>query len=96
MGDVSAEPSMEDILSSIKRIIAEEGDAGTPRHRRSAGARSLATSAPSSVTRPRSGTTSRFTVLSKVDLPDPDAPTSATNAPASIASDTSSTAAASA
>ncbi|WP_298810963.1 DUF2497 domain-containing protein [uncultured Sphingomonas sp.] len=39
MGDMSAEPSMEDILSSIKRIIAEEGDAGTPRHRRSAGAR---------------------------------------------------------
>ena len=29
MGDVSAEPSMEDILSSIKRIIAEEGDAAT-------------------------------------------------------------------
>lgn len=28
MGDVSNEPSMEDILSSIKRIIAEEGDAG--------------------------------------------------------------------
>lgn len=27
MGDISAEPSMEDILSSIKRIIAEEGDA---------------------------------------------------------------------
>ncbi len=27
MGDVSTEPSMEDILSSIKRIIAEEGDA---------------------------------------------------------------------
>lgn len=26
MGDVSTEPSMEDILSSIKRIIAEEGD----------------------------------------------------------------------
>ena len=26
MGDMSAEPSMEDILSSIKRIIAEEGD----------------------------------------------------------------------
>ncbi|MFA5968116.1 MAG: DUF2497 domain-containing protein [Sphingomonas sp.] len=26
MGDVSAEPSMEDILSSIKRIIAEEGE----------------------------------------------------------------------
>ena len=27
MGDVSTEPSMEEILSSIKRIIAEEGDA---------------------------------------------------------------------
>jgi len=26
MGDISTEPSMEDILSSIKRIIAEEGD----------------------------------------------------------------------
>ena len=26
MGDLSAEPSMEEILSSIKRIIAEEGD----------------------------------------------------------------------
>lgn len=32
MGDISAEPSMEDILSSIKRIIAEEGEpAGGPR-----------------------------------------------------------------
>ncbi len=29
MGDVSAEPSMEDILSSIKRIIAEEGESAT-------------------------------------------------------------------
>ncbi len=28
---------MEDILSSIKRIIAEEGDTGTPRHRRGQG-----------------------------------------------------------
>ena len=27
MGDLSSEPSMEEILSSIKRIIAEEGDA---------------------------------------------------------------------
>lgn len=26
MGDLSTEPSMEDILSSIKRIISEEGD----------------------------------------------------------------------
>ncbi len=31
MADLSAEPSMEDILSSIKRIISEEGDA--PRKR---------------------------------------------------------------
>ena len=30
MGDVSAEPSMEDILSSIKRIIAEEGEVASP------------------------------------------------------------------
>ena len=34
MGDVSAEPSMEDILSSIKRIIAEEGEAPGARARR--------------------------------------------------------------
>jgi uncharacterized protein len=31
MGDISAEPSMEDILSSIKRIIAEEGEPARPR-----------------------------------------------------------------
>lgn len=34
MGDLSAEPSMEDILSSIKRIIAEEGDGAPTRQRR--------------------------------------------------------------
>jgi cell pole-organizing protein PopZ len=35
MGDISTEPSMEEILSSIKRIIAEEGDgASTVRSRR--------------------------------------------------------------
>lgn len=35
MGDISSEPSMEEILSSIKRIIAEEGDAAvTTRGRR--------------------------------------------------------------
>ena len=33
MGDLSTEPSMEEILSSIKRIIAEEGD-GPSRARR--------------------------------------------------------------
>lgn len=37
MGDVSNEPSMEDILSSIKRIIAEEGESAvTARTRRPA------------------------------------------------------------
>ena len=34
MGDLSAEPSMEDILSSIKRIIAEEGDGAPARAKR--------------------------------------------------------------
>lgn len=34
MGDLSAEPSMEEILSSIKRIIAEEGDGTNARPRR--------------------------------------------------------------
>lgn len=33
MGDLSTEPSMEEILSSIKRIIAEEGE-GTPQRTR--------------------------------------------------------------
>ncbi len=41
MGDLSAEPSMEEILSSIKRIIAEEGD-GTPQR----GRRPLRATAP--------------------------------------------------
>lgn len=38
MGDMSTETSMEDILSSIKRIIAEEGDAAvqSPRPRKPA------------------------------------------------------------
>jgi hypothetical protein len=34
MGDLSSEPSMEEILSSIKRIIAEEGEATPGRGRR--------------------------------------------------------------
>lgn len=36
MGEISTEPSMEDILSSIKRIIAEEGEPAANRSRRSA------------------------------------------------------------
>lgn len=44
MGDLSVEPSMEEILSSIKRIIAEEGDgtAARPRRQPRAGASSSA------------------------------------------------------
>lgn len=34
MGELSGEPSMEDILSSIKRIIAEEGDTMPSRSKR--------------------------------------------------------------
>ncbi len=39
MGEVSHEPSMEEILSSIKRIIAEDSDAGlsAPRPKRAVG-----------------------------------------------------------
>lgn len=41
MGDISTEPSMEEILSSIKRIIAEEGEAAvSTRTRRAARAAS--------------------------------------------------------
>ena len=41
MGDLSSEPSMEEILASIRRIIAEEGEAvvPTPRARPQRGAR---------------------------------------------------------
>lgn len=35
MGDVSNEPSMEEILASIKKIIAEDGDRAPPKPRRS-------------------------------------------------------------
>ncbi|MDQ2893752.1 MAG: DUF2497 domain-containing protein [Pseudomonadota bacterium] len=45
MGDISAEPSMEDILSSIKRIIAEEGDGAQARPRRAPRAATLTTMA---------------------------------------------------
>ena len=41
MGDISAEPSMEDILSSIKRIIAEEGETATAASRARRAARIL-------------------------------------------------------
>ncbi len=37
MGDISSEPSMEEILSSIKRIIAEEGDAAVATRTRRSG-----------------------------------------------------------
>jgi cell pole-organizing protein PopZ len=45
MGDLSSEPSMEEILASIRRIIAEEGEAAvpTPRARPQRAARGQAT-----------------------------------------------------
>lgn len=50
MGDMSKEPSMEDILSSIKRIIAEEGEEAAPvtprRGRSDAAAKQTADAAP--------------------------------------------------
>ncbi|MFS0770884.1 DUF2497 domain-containing protein [Sphingomonas sp. 1P08PE] len=45
MGDMSAEPSMEEILSSIKRIIAEEGE-GPVRSRRGSRAQPAPAPAP--------------------------------------------------
>jgi uncharacterized protein len=36
MGDVNQEPSMEDILASIKRVIAEDNRSATPRPQRRA------------------------------------------------------------
>ncbi|WP_150290775.1 DUF2497 domain-containing protein [Sphingobium estronivorans] len=53
MGDMSKEPSMEDILSSIKRIIAEEGEEVVqtlPRRGRGEGA--TKTPAPEAVAEP--------------------------------------------
>lgn len=44
MGDISTEPSMEEILSSIKRIIAEEGDAAVGARTRRGRAASTAAS----------------------------------------------------
>lgn len=49
MGDISSEPSMEEILSSIKRIIAEEGDAAIATRTRRGG-RSATTVADKPVT----------------------------------------------
>lgn len=56
MGDMSKEPSMEDILSSIKRIIAEEGEEAVqtlPRRGR-ADAAAKAAQAPVAVAEPES------------------------------------------
>ena len=50
MGDMSAEPSMEDILASIKRIIAEDAESGAQlRARRRAPAPALAPNAADEV-----------------------------------------------
>jgi uncharacterized protein len=52
MGDVSNEPSMEEILSSIKRIIAEDSEASLspPRNRRAAVVQPVADPLPESET----------------------------------------------
>ncbi|MNL18104.1 hypothetical protein D3C87_1392350 [compost metagenome] len=50
------------------------------------------TSAPLKVILPEVGSTSRISDLPSEDLPQPDSPTSATVSPASISSETSSTA----
>src|SRR3546814_20273702 len=63
-----------------------------PIRRRSRCGSIASTGAPSISTRPALGSTSRLTVLSKVDLPDPDAPTNATKLPAVMSTDTPSTA----
>lgn len=52
MGDISTEPSMEEILSSIKRIIAEEGDAAVASRTRRGKAPSATTA---SARAPRAG-----------------------------------------
>jgi cell pole-organizing protein PopZ len=46
MGDISTEPSMEEILSSIKRIIAEEGDAAVASRTRRGRASTASARAP--------------------------------------------------
>ena len=47
MGDIQQDPSMEDILASIKRVIAEDGRvAATPRARRTAPTESTPAQAP--------------------------------------------------
>jgi cell pole-organizing protein PopZ len=50
MGDMSHEPSMEDILSSIKKIIAEDGDKPTVPRLRRAVPRDEAGTAPAAAT----------------------------------------------
>ena len=52
MGDMSTETSMEDILSSIKRIIAEEGDAAVQAPRTRKPARSAPVDAPRPMSAP--------------------------------------------
>lgn len=49
MGDISSEPSMEEILSSIKRIIAEEGDTAIATRARRGGRATTAADKPATV-----------------------------------------------
>ncbi|MDH4745076.1 DUF2497 domain-containing protein [Sphingomonas sp. CBMAI 2297] len=49
MGDISSEPSMEEILSSIKRIIAEEGDAAIATRARRGGRATTVADKPAAI-----------------------------------------------
>jgi uncharacterized protein len=87
MGDMSGEPSMEHILSSIKRIIAEDGEAGAERRERRPGRMPLARpvtqdedvlelSEPMAETNPE-------TVDTMADMPEPVSDAPASEAPKS-------------
>ena len=80
MADVSAEPSMEDILSSIKRIISEEGEPG-PRPKRAAAPRAVPAPPPHveadpddevlELNEPMPGPTMRVTAIPARPAPEP-------------------------
>ena len=78
MGDVSAEPSMEDILSSIKRIIAEDVETGGASR-----ARRRPTSQPvPAETAEEDDVLELSEAMPDSDTPSAEAPVAATSAPA--------------
>jgi cell pole-organizing protein PopZ len=82
MGDVRQEPSMEEILSSIKRIIAEDGAAvSTPRARRGAVEAAGAVSAPAAAPAPAAVPTPPVVPPPAAAAPEPAAPPAPPPAP---------------